>query len=122
MKSKVAALQFILYWVMFSAYYTEGVALSSFWQIWCKTAINLALFLSALYAFYNATAKFDKFITLSALSFFSGMTIFYVIAFLLFNFFELAINDYVGYVFLGLLLACLITSFFITYGRKNKQN
>lgn len=118
MNSKVASIQFILYWVMFAVYYTSGIALSSFWQIWCKFGINFALFLSALYAFYAVTAKFDKFISLSALSFFDGMSVFYIIAFLLFNFFELAINEYVGYVFLGLMLACLITSIFIIYGRK----
>lgn len=120
-KVKIAAFAFILYWVMFGVYYTSGIAFSSFWQIWCKIAINLSLFLIALNLFLIADSRFEKFILLSATSFFAGILCFYVIALLLFNFFKLAINDYVGYAFIWLILASLISSSIIIYGRKKRN-
>ena len=117
----IAAFAFILYWVMFGVYYTSGIAFSSFWQIWCKLSINIAFLLVASYLYIRAEAKLLRFIFLTAVAFFSGMTCFYLVSFLLFNFFELAINDYVGYFFLVLLLASLIVSIIVVYGRKKQH-
>lgn len=117
----IAAFAFILYWVMFGVYYTSGIAFSSFWQNWCKLSINIAFLLLASYLYIRAELKFIRFIFLTAVAFFSGMTCFYLVSFLLFNFFELAINDYVGYSFLVLLLASLIVSIIVVYGRKKQH-
>lgn len=119
MKSKLSNNAFLLFWVMFGTYYVSGIALSSFWQIWCKVAINGAFFILALSSYKEAYTKYDRLISLTATSFFAGITMFYLIAFLLFNFFELAINDYVGYTFLGLLFVCLSVSAYKVYGKRD---
>lgn len=120
-KNKIASIAFILYWVMFGVYYTSGIAFSSFWQIWCKLGINISLLLISTYVFSSSFGLFNRFISMSAIAFFAGMSFFYIVSFLLFDFFQLAVNDYVGYCFLGLIAISLSTSSIIIYGRKKQH-
>lgn len=118
--SRLPAVAFVGYWATFVAYYATGFALSSIWQMTCKIGINATLLLLAVFALQHSAKRFEALISLAAVTFFAGVTVFYLLALLLFNFFEMAINDYVGYAFLLLLAVSLLLSTIITYGRKKQ--
>lgn len=118
LKINLSSLAFLSYWAIFVTYYVAGIALSSFWQMFCKLGINSTLLLLAIFALRKSTATIDRCLSLAGVTFFSGVTVFYLVSFLLFNFFQLAINDYVGYTFLLLLIVSLTLSITLTYARK----
>lgn len=103
MRARYAALAFALNAAMFDSYYLlADSAASSFWQMWCKVSIYGAFLL--LYVSHEADSqKAWVSVGLTAAIFFNAaMLTFYLIAFFTLNFFDLAINNLVGYVFTAL--------------------
>lgn len=119
MRARYAALAFALNAAMFDSYYLlAGSAASSFWQMWCKMSIYGAFLL--LYVSHEAdNQKAWVSLIISAATFFNAaMLTFYLIAFFTLNFFDLAINNLVGYVFTVLTPVSVLVALSIRYKDK----
>lgn len=119
MRAKYAALAFALNAAMFDSYYLlADSAASSFWQMWCKVSVYGAFLL--LYVSHEAdNRKTWVSVSLTAATFFNAaMLTFYLIAFFTLNFFDLAINNPVGYVFTALTPISALVALSIRYKDK----
>lgn len=101
----------------FAVYYTVGSSYVSFWQLYCKIVTYASLLLFSILFYSFARSKWGFVFSYAGIVYFSSVTAFYIISTLLFNFFEIAINQYVGYVFIANMLISLTLSL-KAYGNK----
>lgn len=119
MRAKYAASAFALNAAMFDSYYLlADSAASSFWQMWCKVSVYGAFLL--LYVSHEAdNQKTWVSVIISAATFFNAaMLTFYLIAFSTLSFFDLAINNLVGYIFTALTPVSVAVALSIRYKDK----